>query len=418
MPNLFPTAGESWDVIDNYFDEIQAMDPDLMHGALSCFCMKGSEEEQEVLKKAFLRFFHHNGVARRMMPGVSKLEEDLLSMCVEILSGGVKGVTANITSGGSESIFCALHAIREWARDTRKSDGPFEIIAPFSAHPTFSKSSHYLGLTIKRVDVGPDYRANVAAMKEAITDNTVALIGSAPCWPYGLYDPIADLSALAVEKGLWLHVDACVGGYITPFMAKAGYDVPVCDFRNDGVMSMSADLHKYAYAAKPASTIAWRSEDLLKYHHFSPDDWPGSAYVTQAFMGSRPIGAVAAAYAILKFLGEEGYVRLARQAMDNKERLLEGVRKIPGLKPWDTDMVLAYFESDDDTLPVQKIVGGLSELGWSSFGTQKPPIIQIPVEPYPVDGSLIDAYLTDLNHVVSAIRSGKDVKTGDLKYAD
>lgn len=418
MQNHLPTKGKSWEQIESYFNDIQAMDPDTQRGAFSCYSMKGSDEEQEVLKKAYLRFFHHNGVVRRMMPGVCQLEEELLGTCATILSGGLDGVVANITSGGSESIFCAIHAIREWARDKRKSNGPFEIIAPFSAHPSFSKACHYLDIKLTRVKVGPDYRADVDAMRDAITDQTVALVGSAPCWPYGLFDPIAELSALALEKGLWLHTDACVGGYLSPFITKAGYTLPDWDFRLDGVMSISADLHKYAYAAKPASTIAWRSDKLLKYHHVSPSDWPGSAYMTQGFSGSRPIGSVAAAYAILNYLGEEGYVRLAKQAMQNKKRLLDGIAKIPGLKAWDTEVVLAYYESEDENIPVQKIVGGLNELGWSSFGTQQPPIIQLCVEPYPADGSLIDMYLSDLKHVMDAIQSGSDVKAGNLSYAD
>jgi glutamate/tyrosine decarboxylase-like PLP-dependent enzyme len=418
MTATLPNVGQSKNQIDGYFDEILAMDPDPMQGALSCYCMKGSDEIQALLKESYLKFFHQNGVVRRMLPGVRKMEEDLLSICAGILSGGEAGVVANITSGGSESIFCAIHAIREWARRARNAADPIEVVAPLSAHPAFSKACHYLGVKLVRVPLGADYRADVEAMAAAITPNTVALVGSAPCWPYGLFDPIEQLSKLAVERGLWLHVDACVGGYLSPFVAKAGYPLPAWDFRLPGVMSISADLHKYGYAAKPASTIAWRSEDLQQYHYYSPSDWPGSPYVTQAVAGSRPIGPVAAAYAVLNYLGEEGYVRLAGYAMENKARLLEGVGKIAGLRPWKSDVVLAYYDSVDPELPVQKIVGGLSELGWPSFGTLEPPLVQLVVEPLPADGSLIDRYLADLQTVVGRIRAGSAVKTGELKYAD
>jgi glutamate/tyrosine decarboxylase-like PLP-dependent enzyme len=406
------------EAIERYFDSIQAMDPDPAHGAMSCFCMRPPESAQEILRRAYLRFFHHNGVVRRMMPGVVKMEEDLLGLCSGLLSGGTDGVVANITSGGSESIFCAIHAIREWARSTRPGAGTPEVVAPYSAHPAFSKACHYLGVELVRVDVTADGRADVDAMAAAITRDTVALVGSAPCWPYGVYDPITRLSSLAADRGLWLHVDACVGGYLAPFVAKAGYDLPEWDFRLPGVMSMSADLHKYGYAAKPASTIAWRSADLLRYHHYSPDDWPGSAYITQAFTGSRPVGPVAAAWAVLNYLGEEGYLRLARSAMRNKERLLEGLAEIPGLRPRHSDLVLAYYESTDPAVPVQQIVGGLNQLGWPSFGMQRPPLVQLAVDPLPEDGSLIDRYLTDLAHVVGKIRSGETVQAGDLSYAD
>lgn len=418
MTASLPKQGQSWDHISQYFDQIDAMDPDPLHGALSCYCMKASEEGEDVLQKAFLRYFHHNGVVRRMMPGICKMEEDLLSICCEIQSGGTPGVAANITSGGSESIFCALHAIREWALRKLKKDGSIEIVAPYSAHPAFSKSCHYLGLKLTRVPLGGDYRADVAAMEDAITEDTVALVGSAPCWPYGLYDSIKDLSDLAVRKNLWLHVDACVGGYISPFARKAGYDIPEYNFSLPGVTSMSADLHKYGYAAKPASTVLWRSADLQEYHHFSPSDWPGSPYITQAFMGSRPVGSVAAAYAILNYLGEEGYVRMADYAMKNKQRLVEGIDKIDGLKAWKSDLVLAYYESTDPEVSVHKIVGGLNELGWTSFGTQEPPLVQLAVDPFPEDGSIIDEYLADVRTVVDRIRRGEDVKAAELKYAD
>lgn len=418
MTLLLPERGQSWNSIESYFDRIQKLDPRTDQGTMSCYCMKGSEEIQDILKKAYLRFFHHNGIVRRMLPGVTRMEEDLLTICAGILGGGTAGVVANITSGGSESIFAALHAMREWGRATRRFREPLEVVAPYSAHPAFSKACHYLDIRLIRTVVGSDYRADSAAMAAAITPHTIGLVGSAPCWPYGVYDPIEKLSGLALQHDLWLHVDACVGGYLAPFASKAGYSLPAWDFRLPGVKSMSADLHKYAYAAKPASTIAWRSKDLLQYHHYSPADWPGSAYVTQGFSGSRPIGPVAAAYAILNHLGEDGYIRLARAAMENKKRLLEGVARIPGLRPWSSDLVLAYYDSVDPTLTVETIVGGLGELGWPSFGMQRPPLIQLVVDPLPEDGSLIDRYLADLLKVVTHIRSGGRVRAGELKYAD
>lgn len=328
-------------------------------------------------------------------------------------------MVASITTGGSESIFCGVHGMREWGRDRLPPGRVAEVVAPTSAHPALSKACHYLGLKLVRVALGDDYRADVGAMEAAITRDTIGLVGSAPCWPYGLYDPIPGLSDLAQRKGLWLHVDACVGGYLAPFMADAGYPVPYeWDFRLPGVTSISADLHKYGYAAKPASTIAFRSEAFRRWHEFAASDWSGTPYVTPGFVGSRPIGSVASAFAILNFLGREGYVGLARAAMRNKDRLLAGVAKIPGLRPWASDAILAYYTSDDPAVPVEKIVGGLREKGWTSFGTPTPPLVQLAVPPFPDDGSLIDLYLADLAGVVARIQAGDAVATGELKYAD
>lgn len=418
MKTNFPKKGQSWEAINNYFEQIHALDPDDELGQMSCYCMEGSEETQRVLRDSYFQFFHHNGVLRRMLPGVMQMEQDLLSMCTSIINGGVESVVANITSGGSESVFCAVHAIREWAREKRGTNAPLEIVAPYSVHPTFSKACHYLGLRLVRTPLGMDSRGDIEAIEAAITRDTIALVGSAPSWPHGLYDPFEKLSDLAVERGLWLHVDACVGGYLAPFASKAGYDIPTWDFRLPGVMSMSADLHKYGYAAKPASTVAWRTPDLFKYHHYSPSDWPGATYAVEAVQGSRPIGPVAAAYAILNYLGEEGYVRMAKLAMQNKQRLLDGIAKIPGLKPWHSDLTLTYYQSEDPELKVEQIVGGLNELGWPSFGTRRPPLVQLAVSPFPEDGSLIDRYLADVASIVEQIRRGADVKVGALSYTD
>lgn len=413
-----PAKGQSEEEIRAYFDGIDSQDPDHAHSTMSAFCMEGSPDMQDVLHKAYFRYFHHNGIIRRMQPGVVQMENDLRTICADLLSGGTEGVAANITSGGTESIFCAVHAMREWARDTRPGTA-IEMIAPSSAHPAFSKACHYLDIKLIRVPVGPDHRADVDAMAAAIGPNTAAIMGSAPCWPYGRYDAIEAIAAVAVERGIWMHVDACVGGFIAPFMAEAGYPLPTeWDFRVPGVMSISADLHKYGYAAKPASIVAWRSDALLKYHHFTSADWSGTPYHTEAFTGSRPIGAVAGAYAMLNYLGREGYVRLARQAMRNKQRLLDGVAAIPGLAPFPSDMVLTYYGSDDPALPVEKIVGGMREAGWTSFGTPEPPLIQLAVSPFPEDGSLIDRYLDDLRRVVARIRQGDRVQLGELKYTD
>lgn len=415
---ILPEKAWSREAINGYLDKLVAMDPDYTHGAMTCYCMKGSEEKQEVLVEAYLKFFHQNGVVRRMMPGVQHLEADMHAICANILGGGKDGAAVNFTSGGSESIFCGLHAAREWAREKYPEISEPEVIAPFSAHPAFSKGCHYLGLKLVRIPLAENRRADVEAMAAAINKNTICLVGSAPCWPYGLYDPIRELGELAEQKNLWMHVDACVGGYLAPFVKKAGYDVPEWDFNLPGVMSISADVHKYGYAAKSLSTIGWRSPELQKYHYFSPSDWPSSQYITEGFVGSRSVGPLSGAWAVMHFLGEEGYVAYARQSMKNKEKILAGVAEIDGLVPYESELCLAYFGSDDENLKVENIIGGLSEKGWANFGTLEPPLIQLVVDPFPDDSPIVESYLKDLRDIVADIKSGKNVKAGNLLYAD
>lgn len=413
-----PSVGLSQSEVLTMLDDFRSMDPSYAHGAMSCYSMKGSDEKQKVLEKAYMKYFHQNAVANKMMPGSLKLQENLRAMCGNLLGDGMAGVVVNFTTGGSESIFCALHAAREWAKENLSEVIEPEVVAPYSAHPAFSKGCHYLGLKLIRVPVASNLRADVAAMNDEIGPNTICVVGSAPSWPYGLYDPITALGKICDEKNIWFHVDACVGGYQAPFVTEAGYDVPDWNFKVPGVMSISADLHKYGYSAKSLSTVGWRSEAILKYHHVSPNDWPGSQYVTEGLVGSRSAGPIAGAWAVMQYLGRKGYVEYARQSMKNKSRLLKGIAEIEGLSPRESELCLAYFGSDDEDIKLEAVVGGMSQKGWKSFGTMDPPLVQLIVDPFPDDSPVIDAYLCDLAQVLRDIREGTEFADGRLGYVD
>jgi sphinganine-1-phosphate aldolase len=391
----------------------RAGDPTFERGQMTAYCMMGSHELQAVLEEAYRVYFFQNALIRRFLPGMRQMEQQLREIAASLLSGGKPGVRVNLTSGGSESLFCGFHAAREWARAEYPHIAQPEVIVPFSAHATISKACHYLGLKLTRVPVGEDYRADVRAMEAAIGPNTIALAGSAPSWPYGKIDPITDIAALGQSRNLWVHVDACVGGYLAPFVARLGYSLPAWDFSVPGVKSISADLHKYAYAPKPASTIAFASEELLKYHNVSASDWPSATYLTEGMIGSRPAGAIAATWAAFHFLGEEGYLDYARRTMETKQRLIEGLKKL-GMRPWDTDLCVLLFETAD--VPAEALVGALMEAGWPCMGTQRPPMVQLIVDPLVAD--VVDDYLKDLGRLLEQLRGGKQTKQGDLGYAD
>lgn len=393
--------------------EFRAADPTFDRGQMTAYCMMGSHELQAVLEQAYQVYFFQNALVRRFLPGMRQMEEQLREIAASLLSGGKPGVRVNLTSGGSESLFCGFHAAREWAKAEYPHISQPEVVAPFSAHATISKACHYLGLKLTRVPVGKDLRADVQAMEAAIGPNTIALAGSAPSWPYGRIDPITEIAALGQRRNLWVHVDACVGGYLAPFVARLGYSLPAWDFSVPGVKSISADLHKYAYAPKPASTIAFESEALLKYHNVAASDWPSATYLTEGMIGSRPAGAIAATWAALHFLGEDGYLDYARRTMDTKQRLIDGLKKL-GMKPLDTDLCVLLFETVD--VSAEALVGALTEAGWPCMGTQKPPMVQLIVDPLVAD--VVDDYLKDLGRLLKLLREGKKVKQGDLGYAD
>lgn len=413
-PHVIPAHGKPEAQVMAELDAFRAREPDYVRGAMSAHAMRGSEELQAVSREAFLRYFSYNALVRRYFPGFLELEGQVTSAVAALMSGGAEGIVTNLTSGGTESNFCAMHAAREWARVNRPDATAPEIVAPYSAHATLSKACHYLGLKLVRTPLGADYRADVEAMAAAVGPNTIGFAVSAPQWPHGLYDPIAEVAQVALAKGLWLHVDACIGGFMAPFVERAGYPVPPWDFRIEGVTSISADAHKYGYAAKPLSTISWRNAELQKFNHVFPGDWPCGPYMAPAFSGSRPAGSTASAWSVFQYLGEDGYVALARKAMEAKQRFAEGIAAIDGLEPWDTDLAILVFGSRK--IPVQQIVAGMTERNWPMGGTLAPPLVHLVVDA--ISDEAVDAFLSDLRDTVSRIEGGEDIAGGALSYVD
>jgi glutamate/tyrosine decarboxylase-like PLP-dependent enzyme len=240
-------------------------------------------------------------------------------------------------------------------------------------------------------------------MAEALDDDVILIAGSAPCYPFGVFDPLAELAALAEERGIWFHVDACVGGYLAPFVKRLGYPVPDFDLSLPGVWSLSADLHKYGFAPKNLSTVLYRDQALREYSTFSFKDWPAGAYVTAGMGGSRTGGPVAATWALVHVLGEEGYLAAARAIMATRDRLYAGLERI-GLSVCGTpELGLVSYRSD--ALDMGAVADALDEHRWSiGRGIEPDRIINLI---NPINATSIDAHLEDLEAAVAAARSGK-----------
>ncbi|HXS11917.1 MAG TPA: aminotransferase class V-fold PLP-dependent enzyme [Acidobacteriaceae bacterium] len=408
-----PDEGLSSAAVLERIHEFRSADPTFGRGRMTAYCMMGSDDLQSVMKEAYSVYFFQNALLRRFMPGMREMEEQVRAIAAGLLCGGRRGVRVKFTSGGSESVFCGIHAAREWANEHYPYIREPELVAPYSVHATITKACHYLGIKLTRVPVAADYRADVEAMEAAIGPNTIALAGSAPSWPYGKYDPIAKIAALGQKRNLWVHVDACVGGYIAPFVARLGYPLPAWDFSVPGVHSISADLHKYAYAPKPASTIAFASDDLLKYHDVPASDWPSATYLSEGVIGSRPAAAIAATWAAFHYLGDKGYLEYARRTMEAKERLIAGLSTL-GMKPWETELCILLFDTVD--VGAEAVVGGLTAAGWPCMGTQRPPLVQLIIDPLAADAA--EEYLADLRQLLARLRRGEGASKGSLGYAD
>ncbi|MBK9713317.1 MAG: aspartate aminotransferase family protein [Kouleothrix sp.] len=353
-----------------------------------------------LVKDAYALFFSENGLNPTAFPSLRGFETDVVAMTAGLLGGDAE-VAGNMTSGGTESILLTVLTAREWGRARRPAVREPEMILPLTAHPAFDKAAHYFGVRPVRVPVRKDFRADVAAVEAAITKNTVLLVGSAPSYPHGVVDPIADLARVARRRGLLLHVDACVGGMMLPFVRRLGYPAPEFDFGVPGVTSISVDLHKYGYAAKGASVILYRSRELHRHQLFAQTDWPGGIYASPTMTGTRPGGAIAAAWAVMQHLGESGYLAIADEVMRTTVRLKQGIGEIAGVRVL-SDPDMSVFAIGSDTLDIYEVGDELTLRGWHLDRQQFPPCLHMTVNA--AHAKVADAFLRDLAAAVAAAR--------------
>ena len=334
---------------------------------------QGDPEHIEFLNRAYAVGSQANPLHSDLWPSITKYESEIVAMTAAMLGGeAAPGVCGAVTSGGTESILLAMKSYRDWARATRRSARP-EVVAPTTAHPAFDKAAECLGLRLVRVPVGPDLRAVVPAMERAVGRNTIALVGSAPSFPHGVVDPIAELSELARSRDLGFHTDACMGGFILPWAGKLGYAVPEFGFRLPGVTSMSADTHKFGFAAKGTSVVLYRTPELRRYQYFVSTDWPGGLYASPTLAGSRPGGLIAACWAAMVTTGEDGYVQATKRILEAASQIRRGVEETPGLRLVGEPLWIVAFASADPAVDVYRVLDRMSQKGWHLIGLQKPP---------------------------------------------
>ncbi len=368
-------------------------------GRVFSLVFNAGDEVSEMLKEAYDLYFSENGLNPTAFPSLKKFETEVVSMVASLLHGDDE-VVGNMTTGGTESLLLAVKTARDYSRAVRKISKP-EIVLPMSAHPAFEKAADYFGVKLVHVLTRADFRADVSAMEAAITPNTIMLVGSAPSYPQGVVDPIADLAEVAKRRDVLLHVDACVGGMLLPFARKLGYTIPDFDFAIPGVTSMSCDLHKYGYAAKGASVILYRNSALRRHMFFSYIDWSGGVYVSPTMTGTRPGGPIAAAWAIMNFLGEEGYLKLANVVMQAAKKIQAGVAALPEVRILSNpDMSVMALASDH--LDVYQIGDELTARGWHLDRQQFPPSLHMTI--VPAHALVVDQFLIDLRDAIETVK--------------
>jgi len=395
-----PKSGTSRSEVLSALDRARENDAKWRQGRTFSLVYWAGDDILELLQAAFFKYFSENALNPLAFPSLRRFETEVVGMAGSML--GHEDAAGSMTSGGTESILMAVKTARDWARAEKNITEP-EMIVPESVHPAFEKAGHYFNVRVLHAPVDASGRVDVDAMKKMITDKTIMLVGSAPSYPHGVVDPIADIGALAQENGILCHVDACVGGFMLPFARKLGRDIPPFDFAVPGVTSMSADIHKYGWAAKGASVILYRTRELRRHQFVVYTDWSGGLYGSPSFPGTRPGGPIAAAWAVMNYLGEEGYMRLAKKTLDASDAILAAIREMPELRVMGNP-AMSVFAFASDVVDIYALGDAMQEKGWHLDRQQRPPTLHMMITP--AHEKLVGEIISDLRSCVSTVKRG------------
>ncbi|HET8989982.1 MAG TPA: aminotransferase class V-fold PLP-dependent enzyme [Acidimicrobiales bacterium] len=402
-----PESGVERDVV---LGELAAMaaaeDPTWESGQCSGTMYCGDHDHYDFLNRAFAHFSHVNVLQRDMCPSATKFEAEIIAMTLDLLSGGaLTGEPGGlVTAGGSGSIAHAVLAYRDAneARTRRPN-----LIKPETAHPAFTKAGHLFGVEVRVAPVDPvTTRVDLEWVAEHIDADTVALVGSATNYGYGTVDPIVELGALALEHGVGLHVDACLGGFILPFGRELGEPVAPFDFSVPGVTTISADTHKYGYALKGTSVLCFADTALRDSQYFFQTDWSGGKYCSPGMEGSRSGGLLAATWAAMVHLGRAGYRRYARAIFDTARALRGAVESHPALRVLGDPTFLFSFTSDE--FDVYHVNDFLRTRGWRLNGQQYPNALHMAVTRPQTQPGVVERWSADLADAVDYARAHRD----------
>ena len=374
-----------------------------------------------------------NGLDPTVFPSITRLENEVVGAAAALLGGG-EGVVGTFTSGGTESCLLAVKAARDHAAATGRAatdgtaDGTAagrpELVLAASAHPAFHKAAHYFGLDVVPVPIDPrTLQADPAATAAAISERTVLVVASAPSYPYGVVDPVTEIAAAAAVRGVLCHVDSCIGGWLLPYLRRNGADVAPFDFSVPGVTSMSVDLHKYGYTAKGASVLLFRDAGLRRASYYASGSWPGYVFVNSTVQSTKSAGPLAAAWATMQHLGDDGYADLARRTAQATRQLVAGIEAIAGLRVLGrprasliafTTEVTAADIAAEAPVDVYVVADELRELGW--YVQPQPPFAGQPANVHltVTAASLpqVEPLLTDLATALDRARRAPDARPG------
>src|SRR5450756_1314596 len=393
---LEPTGRDRQSILDELAMMAHEEDRIADLGHVSGSIYHGGHDHYAFLTEAFRLFAHANVLQRDMYPSATKLEAEIVAMTAAMLHG-TPDVCGVVTFGGTESLINPMLVYRDRGRAEKGITEP-EVIIPVTAHVALEKAGHLLGIKVLKAPLRSDWLADVDWIRDHVTKNTVALVGSAANYAHGLIDPIEGLSNLALEHDIGLHVDGCLGGFILPWGERLGYDIPRFDFRVPGVTSISADTHKYGYALKGTSVLLYRNSDLRKYQYFTFPAWPGGIYFSPGLSGSRSGGVVAATWAAMVSLGEKGYLDSAEKIFRTAAQIRAGIEAIPELEVIGKPTFLVAFRSPE--LNIYHVNDHLIAKGWRLNALQLPAALHFCITRPNTAPGVAAAFLVDLRDAV------------------
>lgn len=392
--------------------ERKAADADWRSARTFSLIYPAGAQVDAVLHEANNLYLYENALNPFRFPSLADMEKEVVAMTARLLNAPPEA-SGSMTSGGTESIVQAVRVARDRAKAERGVTEP-TLVMPYSAHPAFAKAAKYFGLEIVHIPLADDLRADVKAADKLVDDRTALVVGSAPNYPHGVVDPIPELAELASDRGAPFHTDSCVGGFLLPFMERAGYDVPPFDFRVPGVSTMSADVHKYGFCTKGASVVLHRNGDhVLGYQAFLYEDWPGGLYGSLALAGARPAAPIAAAWAVMNFLGVDGYVRLIRQTVETARAMRKGIEGAGLVIVGEPVGPVMAFTSPRVDLDIMAVGDVMDDAGWHLDRQHGPDALHMMVSP--AHAGVVEEFVADLNRAVETAGESRGVKA---RYSD
>ncbi|MCZ7536961.1 MAG: aminotransferase class V-fold PLP-dependent enzyme [Acidimicrobiia bacterium] len=367
---------------------------------------RGRHDLEDLIVEANNRYLFGNALNPFKFPELAALEKEVVTWTGDLVNLPEDG-GGTMTSGGTESILMSMLVSRERAR-ARGVERP-KIVAAVSAHPAYSKAAHYFGMEVVPVPLDSGYRADVAEAAKVIGADTAVVVASAFSYPHGVMDPVADLAALAAEQGAGCHVDGCIGGFVLPFLERLGHDVPPWDFRVPGVTEISADVHKYGYTTKGASVVLHRDADWFGHQVFLFDRWPAGLYGSPAIAGARPAAPLATAWAVMSYLGVDGYLEIVRDLAATTAKVRDGIEGIEGLRICG-DPVGPVLAFESDSYDLYAVADVMDDRGWSLNRNTDPAGLHLMLSP--AHTAVADELLADLAFAVAnhGESKGKEVR--------